>query len=97
MIMRGDFYMIYNFDIEDVWYDIPAYPGYQINRDGIVRSMKFMYYDPGKIMNVRNGKITLSASGKKKVESVFNLLNMTFFENKPVQNNNIDYSELMIS
>lgn len=83
----------YSKGICNLWYDIPSYPGYQINPDGLVRSMKFMYAKPGNILKPHNGRITLSVAGKKKVVTIFELLDDTFFGKIPPRvRNQIDYS-----
>ena len=34
----------------DIWFYIPGFNGYQINKEGLVRSMKMMYKNPGHIL-----------------------------------------------
>ena len=80
-------------NITNLWYNIPSYPGYQINPDGMVRSMKFMYSNPGKLLPIKNGRVTLSVAGKKKVVSIFELLNDTFYgKTVPRARNQVDYA-----
>lgn len=52
----------------NIWYHIPGYNGYQINRKGEVRSMKMMWSDPGHLLK-RNkyGSYTLTNNQNKRV------------------------------
>lgn len=52
----------------NIWYHIPGYNGYQINKKGEVRSMKMMWSDPGHLLK-RNkyGAYTLTNDQNKRV------------------------------
>ena len=50
------------------WYMIKGFNGYEINREGQVRSMKMMYADPGHLLKLdKNGYYTLSNNENKRV------------------------------
>lgn len=69
---------------DKVWYFIPGFNGYQINSEGIVRSMKMMHKDPGhKLVKDKSGKYILTNDNNKRVRiSPEELMDMTFNSNK---------------
>lgn len=64
----------------DVWFYIPGFNGYQINKEGLVRSMKMMYKNPGHILKKdKSGKYTLTNDNNERVRvSSEELMNITF-------------------
>lgn len=64
----------------DVWFYIPGFNGYQINKNGIVRSMKMMYKNPGHILKKdKSGKYTLTNDNNERIRvSPEELINITF-------------------
>jgi len=65
---------------DKVWFYIPGFNGYQINKEGLVRSMKMMYKDPGHIMKKdKSGKYILTNDNNERVRvSSEELVNITF-------------------
>lgn len=50
------------------WYMIEGFNGYEINKDGQVRSMKMMYANPGRLLKMdKHGYYTLSNNENKRV------------------------------
>lgn len=64
----------------DVWFYIPGFNGYQINKEGLVRSMKMMYKNPGHILKKdKSGKYTLTNDNNERIRiSPEELMNITF-------------------
>lgn len=51
-----------------IWYMIEGFNGYEINKDGQVRSMKMMYANPGHLLKMdKKGYYTLSNNENKRV------------------------------
>ena len=51
-----------------IWYMIEGFNGYEINEEGVVRSMKMMNANPGHVLKLdKNGKYTLSNNQNKRV------------------------------
>lgn len=66
--------------MDDIWYMIPGFNGYEINKSGQVRSMKMMYADPGHIMKQNKyGYYTLSNNENKRIRISYDeLYDITF-------------------
>ena len=64
----------------DVWFYIPGFNGYQINKEGLVRSMKMMYKNPGHILKRdKSGKYTLTNDNNERIRiSSKELIDITF-------------------
>ena len=54
----------------DIWFYIPGFNGYQINKEGLVRSMKMMYKNPGHILKKdKSGKYTLTNDNNERARA----------------------------
>ena len=64
----------------NVWFYIPGFNGYQINKEGLVRSMKMMYKNPGHILKRdKSGKYTLTNDNNERIRiSSKELIDITF-------------------
>lgn len=64
----------------DIWFYIPGFNGYQINKEGLVRSMKMMYKNPGHILKKdKSGKYTLTNDNNERIRITSEeLMNITF-------------------
>ena len=56
------------------WRMIPGFNGYEINREGVVRSMKNMNADPGHILKRDGTKYTLSDNFNNRVRMDYRVL-----------------------
>ena len=63
-----------------LWYMIEGFNGYEINKDGQVRSMKMMWKNPGHLLKLdKHGYYTLSNNENKRVRRTpKQLLNLVF-------------------
>lgn len=68
-----------------MWYMIKGFNGYEINDEGIVRSMKMMYANPGHILKKdKHGYYTLSNNENKRVRMLpQQLLDIVFNSDEP--------------
>lgn len=69
-----------------MWYMIEGFNGYEINEEGIVRSMKMMYANPGHHLKLsKEGYYTLSNNENKRVRKTpKELVNLVFHSGKPL-------------
>lgn len=70
--------------MNNTWYHIPGFNGYQINKDGEVRSMKMMYANPGYYLKRRkDGSYELTNDENKRIRiKPEKLLKLTFESGK---------------
>lgn len=69
-----------------IWYMIKGFNGYEINKDGVVRSMKMMNSNPGHHLKLRkDGKYELTNNFNKRVRiSPKELLDIVFNNGLPL-------------
>lgn len=67
-----------------IWYMIEDFNGYEINKEGQVRSMKMMYSNPWRLLKLdKNGDYTLTNNFNKRVKiSPEELLDLVFNSGK---------------
>ncbi|MDD3121876.1 MAG: hypothetical protein PHC62_00005 [Candidatus Izemoplasmatales bacterium] len=72
---------------DGIWYHIPGFNGYQINKEGVVRSMKMMWANPGHLLKrTSNGNayVLTNDSNVRKTVRIKTLLDLTFKDQKPI-------------
>ena len=75
-----------------MWYMIDGFNGYEINKEGQVRSMKMMNADPGHLLKRRGDYYILSNNNNERIRiSYKELLDIVFNSGKPLRGRQDDY------